>query len=61
MTTPRRTPGVRQSWALALLGLLMASHMTFLGFRSDKPEEFQRAAETYVTILIALMTPVQIK
>lgn len=47
----------KQTWTLALLGLLMTSHLTFLGFRSDKPTEFQRAAETYVTLLLALMTP----
>ena len=43
---------------LGLLGLLMASHMAFLGFRSDKPAEFQRAAETYITLLLALLTPI---
>ena len=51
----------KQTWALALLGLLMTSHLTFLGFRSDKPTEFQRAAETYVTLLLALMTPLPTK
>jgi hypothetical protein len=35
----------------------MVSHLAFLGFRSDKPEQFQKAAETYVTILLALMAP----
>jgi len=39
----------------------MTSHLTFLGFRSDEPNEFQRAAETYVTILLALMAPVPLK
>lgn len=47
----------KQTWALGLLGVLMCSHLTFLGFRSEKPTEFQRAAETYVTLLLALMTP----
>ena len=42
---------------LSLLGILMVSHLTFLGFRTDKPDTFQRAAETYVAILLALMTP----
>ncbi len=42
---------------LSLLGVLMVSHLTFMGFRTDKPETFQRAAETYVAILLALMTP----
>ena len=53
--------GNKQTWALGLLGVLMCSHLTFLGFRSDKPTEFQRAAETYVTIILALMTPLPSK
>lgn len=47
----------KQTWTLGLLGVLMCSHLAFLGFRSDQPDQFQRAAETYVTILLALMTP----
>ena len=58
--TSRIPPG-KVSWVLVLLGLLMTSHLTFLGFRSDEPNEFQRAAETYVTILLALMAPVPLK
>ena len=56
MAAPRPTAN-KQTWALGLLGVLMCSHLTFLGFRSDQPNEFQRAAETYVTILLALMAP----
>ena len=55
MVAPK--PPSKQSAVLALLGVLMVSHLTFLGFRTDKPETFQRAAETYVAILLALMTP----
>lgn len=51
----------KQTWTLALLGVLMCSHLAFLGFRSDEPNQFQRAAETYVTILLALMTPLPSK
>ena len=58
--TVQRTSN-KQTWALGLLGLLMASHLAFLGFRSEKPTEFQRAAETYVTILLALMAPLPTK
>ena len=61
---------------LGLLGFLMVSHMSFLGFAAKTCSElvrgqptdgfsecrksgdvFQRAAETYVAILLALMTP----
>lgn len=52
-----QAPRTKTTWVLGLLGLLMISHMTFLGFRSDEPQEFQKAAETYVTLLLALMTP----
>lgn len=55
MVAPK--PGTRQGAVLGLLGVLMISHLTFLGFRSEKPQEFQRAAETYIAILLALMTP----
>lgn len=64
----------KQDWAFALLGLLMASHLAFLGFGgwhcsrmarggtiteqcSNASQIFQRAAETYVAILLALMAP----
>ena len=60
MTAPRPTAN-KQTWALGLLGVLMVSHLTFLGFRSDEPNEFQQAAETYVTILLALMAPLPTK
>jgi hypothetical protein len=52
-------PGLpsRQGAVLTLLGILMVSHLTFLGFRAKDPVIFQRAAETYVAILLALMTP----
>ena len=65
----------KQDWAFGLLGLLMASHLAFLGFgakhcsdlaKADvftdqcgkSTETFQRAAETYVAILLALMAPI---
>lgn len=39
----------------------MVSHLVFLGFvhgSTEKgPEQFQRASETYVSILLALMAP----
>lgn len=64
----------KQDWAFALLSLLMASHLAFLGFGakhcadlslrgetteqcSDSTSVFQRAAETYIAILLALMAP----
>ena len=39
----------------------MASHLSFLGFRTDEPDQFQRAAETYVTVLLALLAPSPIR
>lgn len=38
----------------------MVGHLGFLGFHhSDKSaEEFQQAAETYVTVILALMAPI---
>jgi len=46
---------------LSLLAVLMVSHLTFLGMNvkgdPDGPQAFQRASETYVAILLALMTP----
>ena len=64
----------KQDWAFCLLGLLMMSHLVFLGFggwhcsklanqgtTTEQCNEatgiFQRAAETYVAILLALMAP----
>jgi hypothetical protein len=39
----------------------MVSHLTFLGVNArnnpDGPDVFQKAAETYVTIILALLTP----
>jgi hypothetical protein len=46
---------------LSLLAVLMVSHLTFLGLnakgRQDGPQQFQQASETYVSILLALLTP----
>ena len=66
--------------ALGLLGVLMVSHLAFLGYGTKhchdlvtkKPELiteqcnksteiFQRAAETYVAIILALMAPLPTK
>lgn len=59
MTAPRFTD--KSGAVLALLGLLMTAHLAFLGFnannKADGTQVFQRAAETYVAILLALMTP----
>ena len=57
MEMPMKKPAIT-TMALSMLALLMASHMAFLGLRSDKPAEFQRAAETYITLLLALLTPI---
>jgi hypothetical protein len=44
-----------------MLAVLMVSHLTFLGVNAkgtpDGPQVFQRASETYVAILLALLTP----
>ena len=46
---------------LGLLAVLMCSHLTFLGLNAknspEGPQLFQRASETYVAILLALLTP----
>ena len=46
---------------LGLLAVLMCSHLTFLGMNAkhspEGPQLFQRASETYVAILLALLTP----
>lgn len=49
----------KTSCVLGLLGLLMVGHLGFLGLHhSEKSaDEFQQAAETYVTVLLALMAP----
>ena len=59
MTTPTR-PTDKTTWILGLLGALMIGHLSFLGFHhSEKSaEEFQQAAETYVTVILALMAPI---
>ena len=68
----------KATWALGMLAVLMASHLTFLGMgasgcrelviagRTDIPEQcgdssgiFQRAAETYIAIILALMAPIK--
>jgi len=73
-------PKDKQSWALALLGILMVSHLAFLGYGAkhchdlvmrdpasiteqcnDSTDIFQRAAETYVAIILALMAPLATK
>lgn len=58
MATPVRPKG---TWVPLLLGLLMVSHLSFLGFRTKEPDQFQRAAETYVTVLLALLAPSPIR
>ena len=59
MTTPPRSSD-KTTWVLGLLGLLMVGHLSFLGFRSneDAADKFQQAAETYVTVILALMAPI---
>ena len=59
MTVPAR-PTDKSTWILGLLGVLMVGHLGFLGLHhSDKSaEEFQQAAETYVTVILALMAPI---
>jgi hypothetical protein len=50
-----------RSAVMALLGLLMSSHLLFLGINAEKEpggvQAFQRAAETYVAILLAMLAP----
>jgi hypothetical protein len=60
MTVPR-SQNTQQRAVLTLLGVLMVSHLAFLGFRANEPNAFQRASETYVAILLALMTPLNVK
>lgn len=59
MTAPSR-PTDKTTWVLGLLGLLMVGHLGFLGFRpnDDAADKFQQAAETYVTVILALMAPI---
>ena len=57
MANPPRNKG---RWVPALLALLMSSHLAFLGFKDGSDTaatDFQRAAETYVTVLLALLAP----
>jgi hypothetical protein len=60
MTAPRPQNNQHKA-VLALLGVLMVSHLAFLGFKANEPNAFQRASETYVAILLALMTPLNVK
>jgi len=53
---PIRTPNL-QRLVLYLLGILMCSHLAYLNYHKPQPTAFQEAAETYVAILLALMTP----
>ena len=44
-------------YVFGLLTVLMVSHLTFLGFKSEDPQQFESAAETYITVILALMAP----
>lgn len=59
--TEQRDPIDHHRAVLVLLAVLMASHLAFLGInakgRQDGPQQFQQASETYVSILLALLTP----
>ena len=59
MTAPVR-PTDKTTWVLGLLGLLMIGHLGFLGFKptDDAADKFQQAAETYITVILALMAPI---
>lgn len=62
MTTPRLPRNNHmQKAVMALLGVLMVSHLAFLGVKSTEANAFQRASETYVAILLALLTPLSVK
>lgn len=53
-------PRNKGKWVPALLALLLTSHLAFLGFKDnsdDAAQDFQQAAETYVTVLLALLAP----
>lgn len=55
---PIRPPQMSlQRMILMLLGVLMCSHLAFLNYNKPSETAFQEAAETYVAILLALMTP----
>jgi len=75
-----KLPDDKATWVLGLLGILMFSHLTFLGFGAkhchdlviknpsaitkqcnNSTDIFQRAAETYIAILLALMAPLPTK
>jgi len=47
----------RLNYGFALLTVLMVSHLSFLAIEHSKAEEFMDAAETYVTVILALMAP----
>lgn len=47
----------RVNYGFTLLTVLMISHLTFLGFKHTEAKEFMDAAETYVTVILALMAP----
>ena len=55
MASPPRNN--RLNYGFTLLTILMVSHLTFLGFNHSKAQEFMDAAETYVTVFLALMAP----
>ena len=59
MVAPK--PPCNHTVVLGMLAVLMVSHLTFLGMNAkgtpDGPQIFQRASETYVAILLALLTP----
>ena len=59
MTLPKGSSD-KSTWILGLLGVLMVGHLSFLGVHhSEKSgEEFQEAAEVYVTVILALMAPI---
>jgi hypothetical protein len=53
-------PRNKGKWVPALLALLLTSHLAFLGFKDNSDsaaQDFQQAAETYVTVLLALLAP----
>ena len=57
MAIPKTPQMSLQRMILILLGILMCSHLAFLNHNKPSDTAFQEAAETYVAILLALMTP----